>query len=399
MLKQYLNQKKQLKEKEAFVFVFQTCIALDYLHKKSIIHCDINPQNMFLTHDGNIKLTGFGLSIEQSEADNGRNKRDQLQKQCLIPEMILNESFDFRADLWSVGALLFEMLHGYPPYKTKEEVLQGNLKFSEISLEAKNLIFSLLQQNPGDRLELLSIFNDTWMMQHQQEFKIDFNQYLYKPSKTPPSSHKKSTHLESSNTPVKTLKIDPIHENPFTTPPKMSPLSNRKKQEQEASPYRETSQNEFISKPESNLEMSFQEEKRNSRIGESSSVRRSNNHQDKKRLVEENGSLFESSPQKQREKENIIDNPELAREWLDSRKADKDLDYSFMPKSLVYSYKTIDQSYMELKRKTQQLETMMGEQEQDQDFGRVSRSSWKNVQDDTPGNENLLNNKEVNNST
>jgi len=67
-----------------------------------------------------------------------------------------------------------------------------------------------------------------------------------------------------------------------------------------------------------------------------------------------------------------------------------------MPKSLVYSYKTIDQSYMELKRKTQQLETMMGEQEQDQDFGRVSRSSWKNVQDDTPGNENLLNNKENN---
>ena len=40
-LKHYLSQKKKLKEREAFVFVFQTCIALDYLHKKSVIHCDI----------------------------------------------------------------------------------------------------------------------------------------------------------------------------------------------------------------------------------------------------------------------------------------------------------------------------------------------------------------------
>ena len=46
-LKQYLNQKKKLKEKEAFVFVFQTCLALDYLHKKSIVHSDINVLQIF----------------------------------------------------------------------------------------------------------------------------------------------------------------------------------------------------------------------------------------------------------------------------------------------------------------------------------------------------------------
>ena len=64
-----------------------------------------------------------------------------------------------------------------------------------------------------------------------------------------------------------------------------------------------------------------------------------------------------------------------------------------MPKSLVYSYKTIDQSYLELKRKTQQLETMMGDQEVE--AARVSRSSWKNIQDDTFGDGNLLDHKEV----
>lgn len=260
--------------------------------------------------------------------------------------MILNEAVDFRADLWSIGALLFETLHGYPPYKTKEEVLQGNLKFGNISSEAKNLIFSLLQQNPEDRLELLSIFNDTWMMQHQQEFKIDFNQYLYKPSKTPPTSHRKETSKSPRELPpVKPLQqINPeVYENPFTTPPKMSPLSNNKG----PSSQRGTSQNGFVSKPDPNLEMSFQEQtqeeksevvpslnqrEKNYEEQISPSLRKSksrgsyisSNHQEKKRFAEEQGLMFDGSPQKEREKENIIDNPELAREWLDNRKADKE---------------------------------------------------------------------------
>lgn len=53
-----------------------------------------------------------------------------------------------------------------------------------------------------------------------------------------------------------------------------------------------------------------------------------------------------------------------------------------MPKSLLYSSKTLDQSYSELKRKTQQLETIMGD-EADLEVERVSRSSWKNVREDS----------------
>ncbi len=59
------------------------------------------------------------------------------------------------------------------------------------------------------------------------------------------------------------------------------------------------------------------------------------------------------------------------------------LDYSFMPKELLYSSKTLDQSYSELRRKTQQLETIMGGGEADLEIERVSRSSWKNVREDT----------------
>jgi len=54
-----------------------------------------------------------------------------------------------------------------------------------------------------------------------------------------------------------------------------------------------------------------------------------------------------------------------------------------MPKELLYSSKTLDQSYSELRRKTQQLETIMGGGEADLEIERVSRSSWKNVREDT----------------
>jgi len=188
----------------------------------------------------------------------------------MAPELISDESFDFRVDIWNVGIILFEMIHGFPPFRTKEEILQGNLKFEDISLDAKNLLFSLLRPNPEDRLELLSIFNDPWMMKHQQEFKIDYNQYLYKSSSSalPGSSKKPQTSSESLNqtTPVKALQTDDhlrsVHENPFTSPPprKTLPSNNNnlvtvnEQQQQQQQSYKKPS-------PDNGLEMSFEDKR------------------------------------------------------------------------------------------------------------------------------------------
>lgn len=60
----YLRKKKKCNEREAFVFFFQTCIGIDYLHKKGILHRDIKPENLLLDEKGNIKLCDFGWCAE-----------------------------------------------------------------------------------------------------------------------------------------------------------------------------------------------------------------------------------------------------------------------------------------------------------------------------------------------
>jgi serine/threonine protein kinase len=60
----FLRKKRKIPEQEAFVYFFQTCLGIDYLHKKGIIHRDLKPENLLLDNEGNIKLCDFGWSAE-----------------------------------------------------------------------------------------------------------------------------------------------------------------------------------------------------------------------------------------------------------------------------------------------------------------------------------------------
>ncbi len=71
-----MRKKGKLSEKEAFVYFFQSCLGIDFLHKKSIIHRDLKPENLLLDKRGNIKICDFGWSAE-TETSN-KNKRNTM---------------------------------------------------------------------------------------------------------------------------------------------------------------------------------------------------------------------------------------------------------------------------------------------------------------------------------
>ncbi|CAD8109428.1 unnamed protein product [Paramecium primaurelia] len=185
----YIRKRKRLPEKEAFVYFFQTCLGIEYLHKKNILHRDLKPENLLLDKQGNIKVCDFGWSAETNQ----QSKRTTFcgTVDYMAPEMLLNKPYDFKLDIWCLGILLYELIHGYAPFKgkTNQEICQNIINLQKIefnqncSFELKDLICNILKFNPEDRLSLFQIFEHPFMKKNYEIYGIDLNQYLNKEEK------------------------------------------------------------------------------------------------------------------------------------------------------------------------------------------------------------------------
>ena len=161
-----LMRRDTLTEEETRFYIAQTILALETVHAANFIHRDIKPDNLLLDRDGHMKLSDFGLckpvdgrslriapSVAEEDleeetnganvADGGegedaaaRNARRQLQNwhqnrrrlaystvgtpDYIAPEVLLKKGYGLECDFWSVGAIMYEMLVGYPPFYSDE---------------------------------------------------------------------------------------------------------------------------------------------------------------------------------------------------------------------------------------------------------------------------------------
>ena len=118
-LRDKLDREKQLAIDEAVDITKAVASALDYAHRQNVIHRDIKPENI-LIHDGQALVADFGIALAVSEAGGSRLTETGLSlgtPHYMSPEQAMGDrEIDARSDVYSLGAMLYEMLAGEPPY-------------------------------------------------------------------------------------------------------------------------------------------------------------------------------------------------------------------------------------------------------------------------------------------
>ena len=115
-LKDEITRRAPLPEAEAIAFATQALDALDFAHRRGVIHRDVKPHNMVMTEDGRLKVTDFGIA----RAGNAQQMTEVGSivgtAQYLSPEQARGHSVGPQSDLYSMGIVLYEMLTGELPF-------------------------------------------------------------------------------------------------------------------------------------------------------------------------------------------------------------------------------------------------------------------------------------------
>ncbi|XP_036372745.1 ribosomal protein S6 kinase beta-2-like isoform X2 [Megalops cyprinoides] len=145
-------------EDTACFYLGEITLALGHLHSNGIIYRDLKPENIMLNHQGHIKLTDFGL-CKESIHDGVVTHTFCGTIEYMAPEILMRSGHNKAVDWWSLGALMYDMMTGSPPFtaenrkKTIDKILKCKLNLPPyLTLDARDLIKKLLKKNPAQRL-------------------------------------------------------------------------------------------------------------------------------------------------------------------------------------------------------------------------------------------------------
>jgi len=186
----HLKNSGRFDEERAKFYAAEITLALECLHKHTIVYRDLKPENVLLDEDGNIRLTDFGLSKESVTATCLTHTFCGTPE-YLAPEVIHGAGYNQAVDWWSLGTLLYEMLTGLPPFYSEnlqlmyEKIIRAKLTFPPyLSDKAKSFLSQLLDRNPKHRLGGSESDADD-VKRHPFFDTIDWNKMLKKELKAP----------------------------------------------------------------------------------------------------------------------------------------------------------------------------------------------------------------------
>jgi serine/threonine-protein kinase len=165
-LAKIMSRRKKLPEAEAIAYASEICDALDYLHSNGIVHRDLKPQNIMVCADGTLRLFDFGIArVEKARRLTFVGLTPTLGTPDYIsPEQVRGKRGDHRSDIYSLGAILYEMVTGSTPFEGESPYVVMNARVTgdpeaprklnpEIRTSLEEVILHAMERDPRQRYD------------------------------------------------------------------------------------------------------------------------------------------------------------------------------------------------------------------------------------------------------
>jgi serine/threonine-protein kinase len=165
-LAEVISSRKRLSEGEAVAYGSQICDALEYLHTKGIAHRDMKPQNIMVCSDGTLRLFDFGIArVEKARRLTFVGLTPALGTPDYIsPEQVRGRRGDHRSDIYSLGAILYELVTGQTPFEGESPYVVMNARVTgdpeaprklnpELNPALEEVILHALERDPKNRYQ------------------------------------------------------------------------------------------------------------------------------------------------------------------------------------------------------------------------------------------------------
>ncbi|MEL6366977.1 MAG: serine/threonine-protein kinase [Pseudomonadota bacterium] len=160
-LASYCKPDRLLPVDDVIEIIYKTAKALHYAHGRGVIHRDIKPSNIMLTMDNDVRVIDFGIAIIK-DAEVSRIEGIAGSPSYMSPEQVQSEELSNRSDLYSLGAVMYELLTGFRPFRAGNlSKLLHQIVFAtpppihryreDVPDELENIVAVLLQKSPEKR--------------------------------------------------------------------------------------------------------------------------------------------------------------------------------------------------------------------------------------------------------
>lgn len=185
------KMKNGMEEDKAFQYFIQASSAIAFLHEHQLVHRDIKPENFLIDSNGIVRLCDFGWCRDLKE---GNRNTFCGTYEYMAPEIVKEQPYSYGIDTWALGVLLYELIHGYSPFRAQgndneelEEIMKNIVKYKfqidkKVTNELKDLIQSnrlllkyieLLTPDHEKRLTASQIFSHPWVQEYEKKYFME----------------------------------------------------------------------------------------------------------------------------------------------------------------------------------------------------------------------------------